>query len=145
MLLQKHAATVERAASARRIWLLYYGGSRKVGTCPQEQIGPKPQVPTLISEAKVGTWSETRQRESWNLYCRERGTAIVTTALVLQRKETTIATTAPVLQTARNCNHHDRSIIAKRGELQLPRPFQCCREKETAIATTAPVLRRKRL
>ena len=130
MLLQKHAATVERAASARRIWLLYYGGSRKVGTCPQEQIGPKPQVPTLISEAKVGTWSETRQRESWNLYCRERGTAIVTTALVLQRK--------------RNYNCYDCSSIANSKKLQSLRPLHYCEERGTAITTTVPVLQRER-
>ena len=80
------------------IYIYIYGGNRKVGTCPQEQVGPKPQVPTLISEAKLGTWSETRQRESWNLYCRERGTAITTTAPVLQRK--------------RNYNCYDRSSIA---------------------------------
>ena len=35
-----------------------YSGSRKVGMCPQKQIDPKPQVPTLILEAKVGTWSK---------------------------------------------------------------------------------------
>ena len=86
------------------VYIYIYGGSRKVGTCPQEQIGPKPQVPTLISEAKVGTWSETRQRESWNLYCRERGTAITTTAPVLQRK--------------RNYNCYDRSSIANSKKLQ---------------------------
>ena len=63
-----------------------YGGSRKVGMCPQNQIDPKPQVPTLILEAKVGTWSETRQRESWNLYCREKGTAITRIAPILQKK-----------------------------------------------------------
>ena len=69
---------------------IVYSGSRKVGTCPQEQIGPKPQVPTLILESKVGTWSETRQSESWNMYCRgrerERGTANTTTAPVLRKK-----------------------------------------------------------
>ena len=122
-----------------------YGGSRKVGTCPQEQIGPKPQVPTLISEAKVGTWSETRQRESWNLYCRERGTAITTTAPVLQRK--------------RNYNCYDRSSIANSKKLQSLRPLHYCKERgncnyhdrsnvaetETAITTTAPVLQRKKL
>ena len=122
---------------------IVYSGSRKVGTCPQEQIGPKPQVPTLILESKVGTWSETRQSESWNMYCtgreRERGTANTTTAPVLQKK--------------RNYNCYDRSSIGNREklqslrtlqcckerELQLPRPFQCCRETETAITTTAPV------
>ena len=30
-----------------------YGGSRKVGMCPQKQIDPKPPVPTLILEDKV--------------------------------------------------------------------------------------------
>ena len=74
-----------------------------------------------------------------------------------RERETTIATTAPLLQTARNCNHYDRSTIAKRGELQLPRPFQCCRErncnyyynrssiaeKETVIIATRPVLQKR--
>ena len=157
MLLQKHAATVERAASARRIWLLYYGGSRKVGTCPQEQIGPKPQVPTLISEAKVGTWSETRQRESWNLYCRERGTAITTTAPVLQRKRNyncydrssianskklSITTTAPLLQREGNCNYHDRSNAERERNCNYCDPFQYCRKRETGTTRTPPVLQR---
>ena len=106
-----------------------YGGSRKVGTCPQEQIGPKPQVPTLISEAKVGTWSETRQRESWNLYCRERGTAITTTAPVLQRK--------------RNYNCYDRSSIANSKKLQSLRPLHYCKERGTAITTTVPMQRER--
>ena len=98
------------------------------------------------AKGKVGTC--IAEREELQLlrplqYCRER--------------ETTIATTAPVLQTARNCNHYDRSIIAKRGELQLPRPFQCCRErncnyyynrssiaeKETVIIATLPVLQKR--
>ena len=66
----RNLMTVDQHSHSKHRWSSVYGGSRKVGTCPQEQIGPKPQVPTLISEAKVGTWSETRQRESWNLYCR---------------------------------------------------------------------------
>ena len=137
----------------------HYGGSRQVGTCPQEQMGPKPQVSTLISEAKVGTWSETRQRESWNLYCRERGTAITTTAPVLQRnrnyncydrssiansKKNAITTTAPLLQREGNCNYHDRSNaereretviiatlsnIAEREKLELLGPLQYCRDR----------------
>ena len=126
---------------------------------PQEQMGPKPQVSTLISEAKVGTWSETRQRESWNLYCRERGTAITTTAPVLQRnrnyncydrssiansKKNAITTTAPLLQREGNCNYHDRSNaereretviiatlsnIAEREKPELLGPLQYCRDR----------------
>ena len=82
--------------------------------CPQKQIDPKPQVPTLILEAKVGTWSETRQRESWNLYCREKGTA-----------NTRIA---PILQKKRNYNCCDRSSITNRKKLQLLQLLQYCRE-----------------
>ena len=107
----------------------HYGGSRKVGTCPQEQMGPKPQVSTLISEAKVGTWSETRQRESWNLYCRERGTAITTTA--------------PVLQRNRNYNCYDRSFIANSKKMQSLRPLHYCKERGTAITTTVPMQRER--
>ena len=125
----------------------HYGGSRKVGTCPQEQMGPKPQVSTLISEAKVGTWSETRQRESWNLYCRERGTAITTTAPVLQRnrnyncfdrssiansKKNAITTTAPLLQREGNCNYHDRSNAERE------------REKTVIIATLSNIAEREK-
>ena len=68
----------------------------------------------MISEAKVGTWSETRERESWNLYCRER-----------------------------NCNYYDRSSIAEEEKLQLLRPLQYCKQQETAITTTAPLLQRE--
>ena len=109
-----------------------YGGSRKVGMCPQKQIDPKPQVPTLILEATVGTWSETRQRESWNLYCREKGTAITRLLGSLQycrKRQTTTAATALVLQTARNCNYYNCSSIA---------------EKETVIITTFAVLQKER-
>ena len=109
-----------------------YHGSRKVGTCPQKQIDPKPQVPTLILEAKVGTWSETRQRESWNLYCREKGTAITRLLGSLQycrKRQTTTAATALVLQTERNCNYYNCSSIA---------------EKETVIITTFAVLQKER-
>ena len=85
----------------------------------------------MISEARVGTWSETRQRENWNLYCRERGTAITTTAPVLQRK--------------RNYNCYDRSSIANSKKLQSLRPLHYCKERGTASTTTVPMLQRQKL
>ena len=105
-----------------------YGGSRKVGMCPQKQIDPKPQVPTLILEAKVGTWSETRQRESWNLYCREKGTAITRIAPILQKKRNYNCCDRSSI-TKRNCNYYNCSSIA---------------EKETVIITTFAVLQKER-
>ena len=119
---------------------------------------PQAQVPTLISEAKVGTWSETRQRESWNLYCRERGTAITTTAPVLQRKRNyncydrssianskklSITTTAPLLQREGNCNYHDRSNVAER-ETALLQPLQYCRERNCNYCDPSSIAERER-
>ena len=71
------------------------------------------------------------QGESWNLYCRERGTAITTTAPVLQRK--------------RNYNCYDRSSIANSKKLQSLRPLHYCKEKGTAITTAVPMLQREKL
>ena len=106
-----------------------YGGSRKVGMCPQKQIDPKPQVPTLILEAKVGTWSETRQRESWNLYCREKGTAITRIAPILQKKSNYNCCDRSSITNRKNCNYYNCSSIA---------------EKETVIITTFAVLQKER-
>ena len=120
-----------------------YGGSRKVGMCPQKQIDPKPQVPTLILEAKVGTWSETRQSESWNLYCRKKGTAITRIAPILQKKrnynccDRSNITNRKKLQLLqllqycreRNCNYYDLCSIAEREKLKLLGPLQYCRDR----------------
>ena len=103
------------------------------------------QKPT---KGTVGTCIE--EREELQLlrplpYCRER--------------ETTIATTAPVLQTARNCNHYDRSIIAKRGgtaitttvpmlqrqKLQLLQPLQYCRERNCNYCDPSSIAEREKL
>ena len=107
------------AALSLSLSLCQYGGSRKVGTCPQEQIGPKPQVPTLISEAKVGTWSKPAKRKVGTCIAEREELQLLRPLQYCRERETTIATTAPVLQTARNCNHYDRSIIAKRGRKKL--------------------------
>ena len=49
----------------------------------------------------------------------------------------------PVLQRERNCNYYDRSSIAEKEKLQLLRPLQYCKQQETAITTTAPLLQRE--
>ena len=75
-------------------------------------------------------------RVSW---CR----ALWEAAPVLQKeKETTIATTAPVLQKERE-GERERERETKK-KMQLLRPLQYCRETETAITTTAQVLTRQR-
>ena len=62
--------------------------------------------------------------------CRERNCNCYDGSSIAEKKETTIATTAPVLQTAR--------------KLQSPRPLHYCEERGTAITTTVPVLQRER-
>ena len=76
-----------------------------------------------------------------------------------RKREITIATTAPALQTVRNCSHcerssvakrgncnyHDRSSVAERQKLQLLQQLQySIAEKETVIIATLPALQKER-
>ena len=47
-----------------------------------------------------------------------------------RERETAATTTAPAVQSARNCNYYDRFTVQREKKLQLLRPFQLCRERE---------------
>ena len=121
-----------------------YGGSRKVGMCPQKQIDPKPQVPTLILEAKVGTWSETRpkgklepvlQRERklqllGSLQCcrKKRNYNCCDRSSITNRKNLQLLQLLQYCR-ERNCNYYDLCSIAEREKLKLLGPLQYCRDR----------------
>ena len=90
-----------------------YGGSRKVGMCPQKQIDPKPQVPTLILEAKLEHGQKLAKGKVGTCIAARKELQLLG-SLQYCRKSFATAATAPVLQKERNCNYYNCSSIAEK-------------------------------
>ena len=139
------------------IYIHIYSSGRKVGRRQLERLMRQRHLPTLglswshLPTLGPGIWTGSCGNGIFQLsvcgkqlkYCRQRETAITTTAPVLQREK------LQLLQPLRYCRKRElasttTALVLQREKLHLLRPPQYCKKRETIIAATLPAWQTER-